>query len=161
MFAKPNSFLFLNEINLCGTTLRTSDVMNLHHLPRLARLWLKDTSIGNEACELHLTELVSGFTVSCSIFLLLPLKRCLYELDVCENPAIDDDAVIAFAMLRKLVYLAFAGTSVTMDGVRRLASSLGPRGTDVEIEIPDACEEYLDGWLSHFRDLCAGVVDGV
>lgn len=49
VFSKPNSFLFLNEINLCGAVLRDSDIMYLHHLPRLARLWLKGTSIGNEA----------------------------------------------------------------------------------------------------------------
>ena len=88
------------------------------------------------------------------MFLLLPLKRCLRELDVSENPAIDDDAVIAFTLLRKLVYLAFAGTNVTMDGVRRLASSLGPRGHDVEVEVPDDCEEYLDGRSSLGIHVC-------
>ncbi|KIP11012.1 hypothetical protein PHLGIDRAFT_491810 [Phlebiopsis gigantea 11061_1 CR5-6] len=127
VFAKSNSFLFLNEINLCGVTLRTSDVMNLHHLPRLARLWLKNTSVGNEA-----------------IFLLLPLKRSLLELDVSENLAINDDVVVAFTMLSKLRYLAFAGTSVTMEGIRLLASSLGPHRHDMEVEIPEACKEYLD-----------------
>lgn len=49
VFTMPNSFLFLYEINLSGIKLHESDVMSLHHLPRLGQLWLQGTAIRNEA----------------------------------------------------------------------------------------------------------------
>ena len=50
VFAKPNSFLFLAEINLSGSEVRETDLIQFRHLPRLARLWLANTGIGNEGC---------------------------------------------------------------------------------------------------------------
>lgn len=49
VFSKPNSFLFLSELFLSGTPLADSDIVYIHHLPRLAKLILDDTEIGNEA----------------------------------------------------------------------------------------------------------------
>ena len=49
VFSKANSFLFLAEVNLAGSQLNESDLLHLAHLPRLARLWLTDTGITNEA----------------------------------------------------------------------------------------------------------------
>lgn len=49
VFSKPNSFLFLSELFLSGTPLADSDIVYIHHLPRLAKLVLDDTEIGNEA----------------------------------------------------------------------------------------------------------------
>lgn len=48
MFEKPNSFLFLSELSLSGATLQDYDLTNIHHLPRLSRLWISNTGIGNE-----------------------------------------------------------------------------------------------------------------
>ena len=49
VFSKMNSFLFLAEVNLTGASVKESDLLHLQHLPRLARLWLASTGIGNEA----------------------------------------------------------------------------------------------------------------
>lgn len=81
---------------------------------------------------------------ACSIFLLLPLKRSLYELGVSDNPEINDDAITAFVMLSKLQYLSLMNTATTITGVRRLASALKDRGRGMELEIPASCEEYLN-----------------
>lgn len=48
-FSQPNSFLFLSELLLSGAKLENSDIAYIHHLPRLAKLVLDDTEIGNEA----------------------------------------------------------------------------------------------------------------
>ncbi|EKM57872.1 uncharacterized protein PHACADRAFT_206742 [Phanerochaete carnosa HHB-10118-sp] len=126
VLAKPNSFLFVHEINLSGTTLRDSDIACLHHLPRLARLWLQDTGVTNQA-----------------VFLLLPLKRCLQELDIAYNPDINDDVIVAFDMLSRLSYLKLLGTSITIAGVRRLTTYLRRRGYAMALEVPASCEDYL------------------
>lgn len=60
-----------------------------------------------------------------------------------DNLGIDDDAVAAFQILRKLEFLAFSGTSITMAGVRRLARIAQGRKRPLEIELPQTCEEYL------------------
>jgi hypothetical protein len=79
-----------------------------------------------------------------SVFLLLPLKRSLYELDISDNPDISDDAIVAFLMLSKLQYLSFVNTAITVTGIRRLASTLKDRGRGMELEIPTGCEEHLN-----------------
>ena len=48
VLGRPNSFLFLRELSLNGVQLSETDVLHIHHLPRLARLWLGSTGIGNE-----------------------------------------------------------------------------------------------------------------
>ena len=49
VLGKPNSFLFLSELSLSGVKVSDADIIHVHHLPRLARLWLGSTGIGNEA----------------------------------------------------------------------------------------------------------------
>lgn len=142
--AKPNSFLFLHEINLSGTTFRDSDIACLQHLPRLARLWLQGTGVTNQACVVlafHLSTLVTS-SIS-RVFLLLPLKRCLQELDIAYNPEINDDVIVAFNMLSRLLYLKLLGTSITIAGVRRLTTYLRRRGYAMDLEVPASCEDYL------------------
>lgn len=54
VFSKPNSFLFLSRLVFRGTPIQDFDLVHLHHLPRLAKLVLDDTEIGNEAFVLCL-----------------------------------------------------------------------------------------------------------
>ncbi|KAI0806085.1 hypothetical protein BC629DRAFT_1141943 [Irpex lacteus] len=126
VFSKPNSFLFLAEINLTGGSVKEADLLHLQHLPRLARLWLSSTGIGNEA-----------------IYYLTPLKRSLTDLDIAYNPKIDDDAIPPLLILSKLQYLTFHGTNVTILGVRRLAKTLRDQRRDMEVEVPRQCEDYI------------------
>lgn len=90
--------------------------------------------------------------------LLLPLKRCLRELDIADNPAIGDDAMVVLTMFHKLLYLAFGGTGVSMTGVRRLVTTMELCGHDMDIEIPDACEQYLRS--EFFVDVLAYMLTG-
>ncbi|KAI0703829.1 hypothetical protein BC835DRAFT_1480366 [Cytidiella melzeri] len=126
VFSKPNSFLFLSEINLANSEIKEADLLHLQNLPRLARLWLASSGIGNEA-----------------IFYLTPLKRSLTDLDIAFNSNIDDDAIPALLVLTKLQYLVFQGTCITMVGLRRLARTLKEQKRDMEVEVPRRCEEYI------------------
>lgn len=49
VFSKPNGFFFLNELNLSNVGLKDQDMMHIQRLPRLSRLWMSNTGIGNEA----------------------------------------------------------------------------------------------------------------
>ncbi|OBZ72512.1 hypothetical protein A0H81_07389, partial [Grifola frondosa] len=141
VFTRPNSFLFLKEINLSGAPLRDFDITNIHHLPRLARLWLSNTGIGNEA-----------------IYHLCALKRTLTELDIAFNHRIDDDVIPALLSLPKLRFLSLIETSVAMPGLRKLAVAFKERedrsGNDpsykVQVEIPYACEDYISKLSSKY-----------
>ncbi|KAH9948596.1 hypothetical protein B0H21DRAFT_230902 [Amylocystis lapponica] len=128
VFAKPNSFVFLAEISLSGAQLDDFDLTSIHHLPRLACLWISNTGIGNEA-----------------IYHLVALKRTLVELDIALNPRIDDDVIPALLALSKLEFLSLFDTGVRMPGLRRLAQSLrAQKKTDFDIEVPRECEQYID-----------------
>ncbi|GBE90107.1 hypothetical protein SCP_1801310 [Sparassis crispa] len=139
---KPNSFLFVTDINLSDISLHDFDLTHIHHLPRLKRLWLSNTGIGNEA-----------------VFHLVALKRTLAELDLALNPHIDDDAIPALFALPKLRFVSLFDTSVRMPGLRRLAAARGGRALD--IEVPRACEEYVDNMHRKYelRTLASLVVD--
>ncbi|KAL6301507.1 hypothetical protein BKA93DRAFT_919725 [Sparassis latifolia] len=139
---KPNSFLFVTDINLSDISLHDFDLTHIHHLPRLKRLWLSNTGIGNEA-----------------VFHLVALKRTLAELDLALNPHIDDDAIPALFALPKLCFVSLFDTSVRMPGLRRLAAARGGRALD--IEVPRACEEYIDNMHRKYelRTLASLVVD--
>ncbi|KAI0346251.1 hypothetical protein BDW22DRAFT_1417564 [Trametopsis cervina] len=126
VFLKRNCFPFLAEINLTGAEVHETDLLHLHGLPRLARLWLASTGIGNEA-----------------IFYLTPLKRSLTDLDIAYNSKIDDDAIPALLVLKRLQCLSFHGTCITMVGLRRLAKTLKEQRRDMEVEVPRRCEEYI------------------
>ncbi|PSS34015.1 hypothetical protein PHLCEN_2v1919 [Hermanssonia centrifuga] len=126
VFAKPNSFLFLSEINLNDVRLYDADLMHIHRLPRLGCLSLNNTGISNEG-----------------IFLLIPLKRCLVDLDIANNSLIDDDSISAILMLIKLQFIGLYGTAITMDGLRRIASHLKQTRRTMEVDVPEDCEEYI------------------
>ncbi|KAJ8523104.1 hypothetical protein ONZ45_g388 [Pleurotus djamor] len=126
IFGKPNSYLFLAELSISGTPLRDSDIMHIHHLPRLTSLFLEETTIGNEA-----------------VFLLTSLKRSLAFLSVSYNPAINDDAVPAILVLAKLEYLSILGTGVKMPGLRKLASAALADRRPLRLDCPASCEKYI------------------
>ncbi|KAJ7111202.1 hypothetical protein C8R43DRAFT_1041770 [Mycena crocata] len=127
VFSKPNSFLFLSELSFSGTRIHDIDLVHIHHLPRLATLLLNNTGIGNEA-----------------IYHLVALKRSLLQLSIATNPHIDDDAIPAIILLSKLSFLTILDTSIDMPGVRRLAQIIFDENRVIDIEIPSACERYVD-----------------
>ncbi|RDB25528.1 hypothetical protein Hypma_006214 [Hypsizygus marmoreus] len=126
-FSKPNSFLFLSELSLSGIHIPDFDITHIHRLPKLSTLLLDNTAISNEA-----------------IFLLVPLRRTLTQLSLASNPAIDDDAVPAILLLSKLSFLSILNTSIKMPGLRRLAKTIYHDDRVIDIEIPTACERYVD-----------------
>ncbi|EPQ53955.1 hypothetical protein GLOTRDRAFT_44490, partial [Gloeophyllum trabeum ATCC 11539] len=123
----PNSYATLKIIDLRDTPLRDIDIAYLHHLPALAALLLDDTGIGNEA-----------------MYHLVSLRRTLTDLHVRNNPRIDDDAVPALLLLSKLRSLSLYGTSVGMAGLRRFAGTIHEEDRHLDIEIPVACDEYIE-----------------
>ncbi|KAF8155373.1 hypothetical protein K438DRAFT_357150 [Mycena galopus ATCC 62051] len=127
VFSKPHSFLFLTELSFSGTRVQDADIVHIHHLPRLVTLLLHNTGIGNEA-----------------VFNLLALKRSLLQLSLATNPHIDDDAVPAIILLSKLSFLTILDTAIDMPGIRRLAQTIYTERRVIDIEVPSACERYLD-----------------
>ncbi|KAI0636314.1 hypothetical protein C8Q77DRAFT_1192066 [Trametes polyzona] len=125
----PDSFLFLQELNFSGVRLDDTDALCFNRLPRLSRVWLNKTGIGNEA-----------------IYHMIALKRSLEELDISFNTTIDDDTVPALLRMRKLQFVSLVRTSVSMVGMRRLALA-SFRADDEEclqVDPPRAVEDYLD-----------------
>ncbi|KAJ7081613.1 hypothetical protein B0H15DRAFT_854440 [Mycena belliarum] len=133
VFGKPNSFIFLAELSFCGTRLENTDLVHIHHLPRLATLLLNNTGIGNEA-----------------VYHLVALKRSLSQLSIATNPNIDDDAMPALLVLSKLTFLTLLDTNVNMPGLRRLAQVISDGHRIFDIEIPLACEHYIANMATHY-----------
>ncbi|KAF8637752.1 hypothetical protein AX17_002594 [Amanita inopinata Kibby_2008] len=127
VFSKPNSFRFLTDLSLDGLCLQTSMISHIQHLPKLARLSLYDSGINNEC-----------------VYLLLPLKRTLLDLNIARNPQIDDDVVPALLMMVNLSYLSLAETFIDMPGARRLANDQTFKTRRVIIDFPQWCHEYVD-----------------
>ncbi|CAA7267497.1 unnamed protein product [Cyclocybe aegerita] len=107
--------------------------MHIHHLPSLSVLLLNETGIGNEA-----------------VFLLVSLKQTLTQLSLATNPSIDNDAVPAIILLYKLSFLTILDTGIDMAGLRRLAGVIYEDNRVVDIEIPFACEVYVDSIHSRY-----------
>ncbi|KAJ7505587.1 hypothetical protein B0H11DRAFT_1850811 [Mycena galericulata] len=133
VFSKPNSFLFLTELSFCGTRVQDIDIVHIHHLPRLVTLLLNNTGIGNEA-----------------IYHLVALRRTLLQLSIATNPHIDDDAVPAILLLSKLSFLTILDTSIDMPGIRRLAQTIYDERRIIDIELPSACDLYIDNMGSRY-----------
>ncbi|KAF7335460.1 hypothetical protein MVEN_02199300 [Mycena venus] len=133
VFSKPYSFLFLTELSFNGTRVQDADIVHIHHLPRLMTLSLNNTGIGNEA-----------------IFNLMALKRSLTQLSIATNPHIDDDAIPAIIMLFKLSFLTILDTSIDMPGIRRLAQTIFDEQRVIDIEIPSACDRYVENLASQY-----------
>lgn len=84
------------------------------------------------------------------VFHLIALKLTLTRLDLSDNPCVTDDAVPALNLCinSKLNFLGLVGTSVAMPGLRLMAKLIQREDRIVDVEIPEACESYIDG-LSH------------
>ncbi|KAI0648655.1 hypothetical protein C8Q79DRAFT_461996 [Trametes meyenii] len=140
VLSTTDSFLFLEELNFAGVALNDADILYFNRLPRLSRLWLSNTGIGNEA-----------------MYHLVALKRSLEELDLSLNLDISDDSVPPLICLRKLCFLSLSETKITISGMRRLAvmsrarvaSHDDPR-CDLQVDPPREVEEYLDDLDSEY-----------
>ncbi|KAK0472062.1 hypothetical protein IW261DRAFT_1509903 [Armillaria novae-zelandiae] len=127
VFSKPNSFLFLSFLSLSGTLVHDFDLVHIQHMPRLSALLLNNTGIGNEA-----------------VYIITSLKRTLTHLSVATNPDIDNDAIPALLLLSRLSFLSIQDTSIDMPGLRRLAEVINHERRIIDVEIPGACEHYID-----------------
>ncbi|KAJ3777770.1 hypothetical protein FB446DRAFT_841389 [Lentinula raphanica] len=129
VFTRPHSFLFLAELSFNNTPVLDIDLVKLVGLPRLTVLHLKNTGIGDEG-----------------VFHLVALKLTLTRLDLSQNPCVTDDAVPALnlCILSKVRFLGLVGTSIGMPGLRRMAKLIQREERIVDVEIPEACESYID-----------------
>lgn len=80
----------------------------------------------------------------------MALKRSLLQLSIATNPHIDDDAVPAIIMLSKLSFLTILDTSIDMPGLRRLAQVIFDERRIIDIEIPSACDRYIDNLSANY-----------
>ncbi|KAI0064939.1 hypothetical protein BV25DRAFT_210514 [Artomyces pyxidatus] len=131
VLGSPGSFRALTFLLLDNVPLENRDILHIHHLPMLAGLNLCNTGIGDEA-----------------VFHLVALRPTLTTLLLHDNPAITDDATPALSLLNNLALLYLRGTSITMIGLRRLASSLAD--SIFEVDIPVECQYYLDNLHTHY-----------
>ncbi|KAJ4470659.1 hypothetical protein C8J55DRAFT_522360 [Lentinula edodes] len=129
VFTRPHSFLFLSELSFNNTPVLDMDLVKLIGLPKLAVLGLKNTGVGDEG-----------------VFHLIALKLTLTRLDLSDNPCVTDDAVPALNLCIncKLNFLGLVGTSVAMPGLRLMAKLIQWEDRIVDVEIPEACESYID-----------------
>ncbi|EIN03981.1 hypothetical protein PUNSTDRAFT_139021 [Punctularia strigosozonata HHB-11173 SS5] len=133
VFTKPNSFLFLAELDLGGSILRDSDITHIHHLPRVSTLMLNDTEISDEA-----------------VFHLVRLRRTLLNLDLAGNMRVTDDAAAPLLRLHRLRSLSLIETGVGMSGLRKFASSVRAEGREIDVEFPHGCEVYINRIQHHY-----------
>ncbi|TFY72832.1 hypothetical protein EVG20_g195 [Dentipellis fragilis] len=128
VLGSPNAFRNVKILLLDGASIEAYDLTHIHHLPQLQSLNICDTNVGNEA-----------------VYHVVALRPTLTELLISGNPGIDDDAIPAFILLRGLVRLSLAGTSVTMKGLRRLVLTFREDDPDrmLDLDIPAECEQYL------------------
>ncbi|KAK7434240.1 hypothetical protein VKT23_016047 [Stygiomarasmius scandens] len=124
---KPNSFLFLTELDFRGTKLDDTDLRGLSAILKLSRLGLDYTGIGNEG-----------------VFNLVSLKQTLNYLSLKGNTDVDDDAVPGLIVLWRLVKLGLVDTGIGMCGLRRMARVIEEERRVVDVEIPGRCEEYIE-----------------
>jgi hypothetical protein len=122
------------------------NIIHIHHLPKLSDLCLSNTGIGNEAYvqaydrdrdHLNLYQLDS-------VYLLVPLKRTLKRLSLSVNPDVTSESVPAMLLLENLEFLSFLDTGVDMVGLRLIAKTIYEESRTIDIEIPYACETYID-----------------
>jgi hypothetical protein len=66
------------------------------------------------------------------------------DLRIASNPLVDDNAVSALLLLRKLAYLSILDTGIGMAGLRRMAWAIHAEDRVIGIEIPTVCEFYID-----------------
>ena len=74
---------------------------------------------------------------------LVALRYTLTNLLLTNNVAISDGSVSALVLFDKLTYIALAGTSITVMGLRELASAAGAREQALSADIPHECKQYI------------------
>ncbi|KAL4074945.1 hypothetical protein V8B97DRAFT_1655461 [Scleroderma yunnanense] len=125
---RPGHFKDLTELSFDGGQLQLDfDLVHIQGLRQLKKLCLEATGIGNEA-----------------IFLLVSLKENLETLHLAFNPKIDDDSIPAIILFNGLTFLSIYGTSIGMPGLRKLTLAILKEGRTPAVEIPEACEKYID-----------------
>lgn len=89
-----------------------------------------------------------------SIAHITSLKHQLKELYAEDNGRINDDCIPSLCLFSSLVLLRVYGTGIKMQGLRRLASSVHNEGREIDVEIPEECERYLN---SHSRRVASSM----
>ena len=79
-----------------------------------------------------------------SVYLLVPLKHALKRLSLSVNPDITSESVPAMLLLENLEFLSILDTGVDMVGLRLIAKTIYEESRTIDIEIPYACETYID-----------------
>ncbi|EIM91207.1 uncharacterized protein STEHIDRAFT_48393, partial [Stereum hirsutum FP-91666 SS1] len=130
----PAGFASLHELYLDNAPLDDYDLVCVHSLPALSRLFLSFTGISDEA-----------------IFHLVALRQTLTTLVIIGNPKITNDSIPALTLMDKLRVLCLEDTGVTMVGLRRLAAFISDRfdvtsevAIDFSLSVPESCRAYLD-----------------
>jgi hypothetical protein len=85
----------------------------------------------------------------CRIGHLTSLKHQLKELHIEDNDRINDDCIPSLCLFSTVTFLRIYGTSIKMPGLRRLAASVHGAGREIDIELPEECETYLNS--DYFR----------
>jgi len=79
-----------------------------------------------------------------SVYLLVPLKHTLKRLSLATNPDVTSESTPALLLLAHLEFLSICDTGVDMTGLRLVAKTILDDNRTIDIEIPYACEEYID-----------------
>ena len=79
-----------------------------------------------------------------SVYLLVPLKKTLKWLSLATNPDITSESAPAMLLLANLEFLSILDTGVDMVGLRILANTIYEESRNIDIEIPYACETYIE-----------------
>lgn len=82
-----------------------------------------------------------------SVYQLTALAGPLESVRLAGNPRVTDGCVSSLRYLPLLKLLGLEGTSVTMEGLRRLASTFHAERRPLQVRLPEECMQYLDGRL--------------
>lgn len=74
---------------------------------------------------------------------LVALKNTLIYLDLSWNPQVTDDAIPSLCYLSKLDTLHLQGTGVSIQGLRKLASSVSNNNRTICLTASPMCEKYI------------------
>ncbi|KAJ7443782.1 hypothetical protein B0H11DRAFT_1747839, partial [Mycena galericulata] len=132
---EPNSFLYLQDLSLCGMRVQDDHLFPLfplRNLRMLQTLNLNNSGIGNA-----------------DFFDLMALRGSLLQLSIALNP-IDDDAVPIICRLSRLSFLTILYTNISMAGLRRLAQTIFDEHRTIDIEVPEACRDYVNNMGSQY-----------